>query len=279
MRVVLIALAALSLAACQRSESEASYEAAPAAEAAAPTKAKSEAPAMPLAQLAYRYSYAINAPAKALRDLVSRHEAACASAGPDQCQVISANVSSDGEDRLSGQLKLRAQPGWLKGFRAGLEADAQSVGGRLAKSDVDTDDLSRTIVDTEAELKSRIILRDRLQQHLATRPGKLTDLFEMEQELARVQGEIDAMKANVASMKTRVATSELTIAYASTGVMAPDGVFAPLGEAANDVVRLSVGTLSVLVRLLAIVAPVGVAVALGLWIGRLSRRKRVTPAS
>lgn len=279
MRVVLFALAALSLAACQKSESGSAQDAAaPAAEAAA-SKPDNPAAAVPLAQLAYRYDYAINAPAKALRDLVSRHEAACVVAGPAPCQVISATVTSDGEDRLSGKLTVHAQPAWLRAFRTTLEGDAKSVGGRLAKSDVASEDLSRTIVDTEAELKSRVILRDRLQQHLATRPGKLTDLFEMEQELARVQGEIDAMRANVASMKTRVATSELTIAYASTGVMAPDGVFSPLGEAANDVVRLGVGTLAVLVRLLAILAPIGAVAGLAFWMSRLSRRKRATPAS
>ena len=76
--------------------------------------------------------------------------------------------------------------------------------------------VTRVIVDTEATLRAKRALRDRLQQLLATRPGSLADLLGVERELARVQGEIDSSEPNLASTRTRVAMSAVTIEYAST---------------------------------------------------------------
>jgi hypothetical protein len=289
MRIVVCAAAALVLAACAQKTEDAAPEtaaadavAAPAAEAAGQSDARSAAaartaPVVPLARLAYSYVVAISAPAKEIRPLVDRHEAACMAAGPAVCQVTSASVDTQGADIVRGELKLRAQQDWLTGFRRTLGKDAEAAGGKLAQNDVETEDLSRQIVDTEAMLRSRTILRDRLENVLATRPGKLADLLEVEQELARVQGEIDALNSSLASMRTRVATSQLTIAYTSLGVVAPDGVFAPVREAVTDVVGLSVGTLAFLIRLIAIVGPLAALAGLLAWLMLRGRRKTPSP--
>ena len=89
---------------------------------------------------------------------------------------------------------------------------------------MESEDLTRQIVDTEAAVRARTALRDRLQAILATRPGKLSDLLEVEKELARVQGELDATQSELAVMRTRVVTSLLTITYSSgASLMAPRG--------------------------------------------------------
>ena len=277
MRIAICALAALTLAACQKSQEYSEAASAPAADAAAAPErspqVKSVASQVPLAQLAYRYRYAISAPAKAIRGLVSRHETACMAAGPALCQVVSANISEDGKDRVAGELTLRAQPAWLASFRKGLSGEAEAAGGRIAGSQVESEELTRQIVDTEAQVRARTLLRDRLERTLATRPGKLSELLELERELARVQGEIDAATSALAVMRTRVATSQLTVAYRSDGVLAPQGAFAPLGEAVSEVVSLSVMTLAFLIRILAIAAPLGALTAAVWWLGR--RRGRV----
>ena len=103
--------------------------------------------------LAYSYTYGIEAPPRAIRLLVARHEAACAAAGPTVCQMTSANVQEVGEDQIRGSLQLRATPAWLKRFREGLAGEARAEGGRVVQSNVTSEDLSRQIVDTEAALR------------------------------------------------------------------------------------------------------------------------------
>lgn len=121
---LLCAVAALSLAACQKSETQAPANT-PAA-AAAPRDAA--APAAP--KLAYAHSVTLAAPQDGLRQLVTRHEETCRAAGPDLCQVLGASLEmGSGGGRSVGQLDLRASPEWLRTFQSGLDADARAVGG------------------------------------------------------------------------------------------------------------------------------------------------------
>jgi len=224
---------------------------APAAEA----DARPERPAISIPQLAYSYAYELSAPAKAIRAMVARHEAACAQAGPTVCQLTGSSVREMGDDRIEGTVKLRATPAWLGRFRAGLGSDVQAAGGRVTHASVVSEDLSRQIVDTEAAIRAKATLRDRLQALLASRPGKLSELLELERELAQVQGELDATQSELAVMRSRVATSELTLSYASAGVIAPEGVLAPLAEAVTGMVGILVLTLAGMVTVLAWTAP------------------------
>jgi len=287
-RITLCALAALSVAACQKAGESPQYEAAsaPAADAASAPAAKSDAPdvgraeapsPMALPQLAYVYKYALAAPPQKVRGLVSKHEQVCWAAGPTVCQVVGSNVREDGPDEISASLTLKAQPAWLRTFRAGLEDDTKAAGGRTVTADTTSDDLSRNLVDTEAALRSQVILRDRLEQTLKTRKGKVSELFEMEQQLAQVRGQIDATRSQLALMRGQVATSELRIDYRSEGVLAPKGSLAPLGQAAGDVVGIFVFTLAFLIRALAVIAPLAGLGALAWWLAKLQeQRKRAT---
>jgi hypothetical protein len=214
--------------------------------------------------LAYRYGYGIETPANRVRGLMGQHESACAAAGPGQCQVVSSSVREYGEDRLRANLSFRATPTWLKGFRDGLEGETKAAGGRVTKAEVDSEDLSRQIVDTEARLRAMTTLRDRLQNLLATRPGKLSDLVEIERELARVQGDIDSTQSQLAVMRGRVAMSEVTVEYESIGTLAPQGVLSPLLQAVTDFLGIVVYTLAAMIRLIAWLGPWVLAGA-GLW--------------
>lgn len=281
-RTMLCALAALSLAACQkaavddRSAPAAEVVAAPAADAAAEAEGAPGAPpiGMPMPQLAYVYKYALAAPPDKVRGLVSKHERVCWAAGPTVCQVVESNVSEEGADKISAALTLKAQPAWLRTFRAGLEDDTTAAGGRTVTADTTSDDLSGEMVDTEAALRSQVVLRDRLEATLRTRTAKVSELFEMEQQLAQVRGQIDATRGRLAMMKGQVATSELRIDYRSEGMGAANGSLAPLGEAAGDVVGILVFTLAFLIRALAVIAPVAGLGALVWWLTKRQEQKK-----
>ncbi|MEW5683784.1 MAG: DUF4349 domain-containing protein [Pseudomonadota bacterium] len=284
--LLLYATTALSLVACQKRDGGSMTASAPAAEAAAPAadpsvsfRAEISPGPLPASQLAYAYQFALSAPPPAVRKLVSKHEAVCWAAGPSVCQVVGSNIEEQGKDQVSATLTLRAQPQWLRTFRSGLDDDTRAVGGRPVNTRTTSDDLATQMIDTDAEMRSLVILRDRLEETLRTRKGKLSEVMEVEAQLAEVRARIDAARSLAASMKGRVAASTLTISYQSSGVLAPSGSLAPLGEAVRDVVGLFVGMLAIMIRAGAVLAPVGGLAAVLWWLQRRMRRPAPKPPS
>lgn len=285
-RAAVLLVSFLALAACSRPAASDAPEAAADVPAEAPAAAgavaklvppPSKAPLETAPQLAYSYEYDITAPPKAVRALAAKHEAACQAAGATVCQVTGASVSEEGSDQVRASLSIRATPAWLKTFRAGLADQAEKAGGRVASAVTNTEDLSRALVDTEAALRAKITLRDRLQSLLANRPGKLSELLELEQALAQAQGEIDATQSELAVMRTRVATSKLDISYASMGVLAPDGAGAPISQAVSEIAGGLAMTAAIMIRLLTWAGPWALLIGGGGWLW-MKRRGKVRPA-
>ena len=179
-----------------------------------------------------------------------------------------------------GDLSLRATAPWVAQFKTALSADVQASGGRLATTEVTSDDLTRQVVDTEAAVRAKTALRDRLQTTLETRPGKIDDLVDLETKLADVQGDLDATQSELVAMRERVAMSEVKISYNSTGVFAAEGVWTPVADAAHQVVGAFAGSLAFLVMAVGVLAPwaiaLGFVAVLGLMVSR--RRKTARPS-
>jgi hypothetical protein len=206
--------------------------------------------------LAYTYQEDVRAPGDRLFALMDRQKAACASAGWARCQITAAEFSRT-NGLVSGSLTLAAEPSWLAAFREALEQEARAAGGRIVRSAVSTEDLTRETTDADAMLKAKLTLRDRLLALIASRPGKLADLLDAERELARVQGEIDAAQSELAVMRGRVQTSTLTINYMSEG--SGDGGLDMVGQAIRNSVDISEKALAVLITILAALLPFGLA--------------------
>lgn len=190
--------------------------------------------------LAYSYRYGFELPADNVTALKTRHEKACAASGPAICQVMASEVNNIGGE-LSAELKIRAAPAWLSAFRNGLSEDAAAAGGRIRRSAIEVEDLTRAIVDVEAQLKAKTILRARLQSMLATRPGDVSDLVAIERELARVQGEIDSTQGQLNLMRGRVEMSDVTLSYDS----APRALSGQTGEPLRRAATGALGTVAV----------------------------------
>lgn len=219
MRFALLTVAALlSFAACTKSEPKyrdysdtgTSVELRKAAGGESIARRQSSAP-----MLAYSYRYGIEVPAEHLTDLSVTHEKACAAAGPTVCQFMGSQVTTESGDSYR-EIRLRAEPKWLASFRVRLGRDVAEVGGRVWSSAVEVEDLTRSIVDIEAQLRAKLTLRDRLQDMLASRPGNVSDLVAIERELARVQGEIDSTLSQLDLMRGKVRMSDVTLTYASS---------------------------------------------------------------
>ena len=276
--VVFLALvAAPTLGACKArpaAPADLAAASAPGPEAKAPRNPSDPTATGPM--LAYSYSYTIEAPADQVPALSRRQEQVCTAAGPSVCQVLGSDaVAEDGE--ASGSLKLRATPSWIAGFRGRIDADARAVGGRVASQGVETEDLARSIVDTGAELRAKTLLRDRLEKLLASRPGKLEELLQLEKSLAEVEGEIDAAQSELSAMQARVQMSDLSLNFrAKGGVLGPRAT-APLGRAFGGFLAHAIDSAALLVTLLSYLLPMAGAGAVGWVMVRWVRRRRARP--
>ncbi|MFT4090505.1 MAG: DUF4349 domain-containing protein [Asticcacaulis sp.] len=230
-----------------------------------------------LPQIAYDYAYGFSAPSASLPDLVAKHQSACEKAGAGACLLISSSAAQNPEDRYTAyDLELRVSPAWLKQFQTGLEADLKGTKGSIARHSVTSEDLSLNIVDTEARLNNKLALRDRLQEIIRQRPGKISELIEAETQLAQVQADIDAAQSALAVMKKRVATVRLTLNYQSEAVAASTSSFSPITDALNNVVRNFMWTLGLLIQLMSALLPVLLIGIPAVYYGRkwwLKRRK------
>ncbi len=235
----------------------------------------SDNPSAGVPMLAYVYGATLELPAKGVRETMGRHEAACRAAGPAVCQVLGSSVNAaDDEHAVYGAMQIRAQPRWLETFRAGLDAEARSAGGRVRETSVSSEDLTRQIVDTDAHLRAQKTLRERLQQLLKSRPGRLSDLLETERELARVQGDIDSAESQLAVMRQRVATSLLNLAYQSKPNAVTGGTFEPVADAFTEFASIVMTGFAFIIRLIAVLIPVGVVLAPLAWLFLRWRRGR-----
>jgi hypothetical protein len=230
--------------------------------------------ASPILFLAYTFSRGLEIPSERLAGVMDMHVQACQAAGPRVCQLIGSNRTGDPQSYMEGYVSFRAEPMWLRTFIAGLEAQADQAGGRIIAENVTSEDLTRQIVDTEARLRAQTALRDRLQELLRSRPGRLADLLEVERELARVQGEIDAVQSALAVMRTRVAMSELTISYRSAPRPVGSDTFEPLRNAFANFLGIVVAGFAAIITIIAGLIPVAIVVVPLVWLALRWRKRR-----
>ncbi|MDZ4689974.1 DUF4349 domain-containing protein [Terricaulis sp.] len=228
----------------------------------------------PVLYLAYSYGLGLEIPSQRLSAVMDAHVTACQSAGPRLCQLIGSNRSGDPDSQMSGYVQLRAEPQWLRTFMEGMAAEVDEAGGRINSRTTGSEDLTRQIVDTEARIRALSALRDRLQELLRSRPGRLADLLEVERELARVQGELDAIQSNLAVMRTRVSMSELNIQYQSAPRPLGSDTMEPLRQAFADFLGVIVGGFAAILYIIAGLIPILVVVAPLIWLALRWRKRR-----
>ena len=262
----------------QARETPASTEAAPATRqklALPPAEAVKTQASVALPQIAYSYDFTLELPAASVVPLFERHRKACEAAGPARCQIVGAETETVAGTDTSATLALRAESGWLAAFRSRLTSDAQGADGRIAASRTASEDLGRQISDSGARLRALTTLQARLEALLANRTGKLGDLLEIERELARVGGEIDATRSALADMGGRVTLPRATINYRPDSLaVAGAGAGSGLG---GQLYAVTTTSLFALLNLIAALLPwLVILVPLGWLVRRVLRRRRAT---
>jgi hypothetical protein len=209
---LLAPISLLALAACSNetdgSAPDAGFGEAASEEAAADTVAEAAPaggdfavlPARPdipvtLPKMAYAFDYGFRLAGGAIAPLQQQHADMCEAQGPYACRIVSLTRTGEDEDEIRGELQLAVASDKARGFGALLSAAAEAADAEAFRANIQGDDLSKSIVDTEARLRSRIALRDRLMEVLETRRGKVEELVEAERQVAAVNEEIDQARS------------------------------------------------------------------------------------
>ena len=219
-------------------------------------------------QVAYRYAYGFRLPSDAIRPLQERHADMCEAKGPDVCRIISMDQAENEGDYAYGSLTLAVRARDARTFGKELANASGKVDGELVSSSIEGEDFSKRIVDTEARLRARTVLRDRLMEVLRNRKGTVSELVAAERGVAQVNEEIDQAQSWLTEMRGRVAYSNMTVSYES-GKPSSGGFVDPIRSALGSLAGIFGTMISTLIVLLAVLVPLGL---LGWLVWRLWRR-------
>jgi Domain of unknown function (DUF4349) len=266
MRLLMIA-AIFSLAACGQRDVAYPADAASEAVASADVVAKSPmagepAPAQPGPTtgryLAYEYSFTLELPSKAVGPVQEAQAAACRAVPANGCLVVGSSINRGDDGAVYGQLQMRMVPARVQPFRADLTKAVHGADGEITAATTNSEDLTQAIVDTEAVMRAKTALRERLLALLNRQTGKVADLLEVERELARVQQEIDAATSALKVYRLRTDLSLVTITFVSERSSVGGDVANPLAGAFRDFFRIMSYSAAGIVRVIAGILPLAV---------------------
>jgi hypothetical protein len=157
--------------------------------------------------------------------------------------------------------------------------------GKVTSEGQDGEDVTQQSTDLDARLANSRAAEVRLKDIMAHRTGRLSDVLQVEQEIARVRGEIEQMEAQRKALDRRITLAAVTIQIAEERKAAVDlgplPIAAQFSNAVIDGYSAAVNSALEVVLAIARVAPVAILWALVLafpaWIMR--RRLRQTFAA
>lgn len=280
MRLILLAALCLASAGCGKTatSNEAPEKLTTFDAAAAP-----ETPTGP--QIAYSYSLDYVLDGTKIAAVQARQVALCQGLGRQRCQIVRTQVSRNGDrgDYVSGAASLLVDARIATEFGKRLDAVVTDAGGTVSGRTTSAEDVTKQVIDTDARVRAKQALADRLFALIRAADGKVADLVAAEKAYADTQEELDAARSLQQSLRQRVAMSAISIDYAST---AANDMFAPLRRSADAAGESFGGSLGLLFTFVIVSAPWVVLLALLLWLRRrmgwrwpFRRRRRIDPSA
>lgn len=150
--------------------------------------------------------------------------------------------------------------------------------GKLESISIEAEDVGEQFVDVTARMENARRLERRLIELLATRTGKLKDVLDVEQALARVREEIERHEGRIRYLRAHTAVSTLSVEVHEPVPIVVTAGRSVMGEAFRQAWRNFVALASVIVQSLGVLIPLGV-VALVVWILVKRTRRVATPST
>ncbi len=223
--------------------------------------------AVSIPQIAYTYTYGYRIAATEIPLVQKAHADLCERSGPEVCHILNLSQSGGEGDYATGTLEIEVVAPRARSFGDQLAKLVENKGGDTIDTAISGEDLSRQIVDTEARLRARILLRDRLMEILRTRTGKVSELVEAERGVAAVNQEIDEAQSWLAEMKGRVSFSKITINYQS-GSPAAGGFLEPIRQALGSAASMLGITVALIISTFIFLLPWAIILIGVLWTKR-----------
>jgi hypothetical protein len=163
---------------------------------------------------------------EAVAPLFTSTQAACEADAAGACVVMASRL--DTGERPRAELTVRAAPAGIARLLAKLHS-----GNGLVGESASSEDLAAPIVDTERQIAMAREYRDSLLALRARGGNDIKALMSINEELARVQSQLESATGERAHLQQRIDTETLTVAIASTGERAPHP-WRAVGDALHD---------------------------------------------
>ena len=148
--------------------------------------------------------------------------------------------------------------------------------GKLESVNVSAEDVGEEFTDATARMANARRLETRLIELIATRTGKLKDVLDVEQELARVREAIERYEGRLRYLQAHAALSTLTICVHEPPPVVGHPGSSVVAEAAKQAWRNFVWLFALVVQSLGIVIPLGTVATLG-WVAMKRWRRGQAP--
>jgi len=130
--------------------------------------------------------------------------------------VATTNSEKQANGKLRGQVVVKVLPENLDRFLQKIRSL-----GELKNQTLGTEDVTKAYFDTDARLKNAHVMEQRLIDMLKTKTGKVSDLLQVEKELARVREEIEKMQGELKYWDSQVQFATVTISLAEKDMEEP----------------------------------------------------------
>ncbi|WP_256358009.1 DUF4349 domain-containing protein [Bacillus sp. sid0103] len=130
--------------------------------------------------------------------------------------ITESNVSKEGNEQVSGSIKIRIPQ---KNFQAFLH-DAESQAAEVLQRNITGQDVTEEYVDLESRLKSKRVVEERLTTFMKS-AVKTEDLLKISADLAVVQEEIEAIEGKMKFLENQTSLSTVNINLYEKRVVIP----------------------------------------------------------
>jgi hypothetical protein len=137
-------------------------------------------------------------------------------ANEERGYVATTDSQKQANGKLRGQIVVKVLPENLDRFLQRIRGL-----GELKNQSLGTEDVTKAYFDTDARLKNARVMEQRLIDMLKTKTGKVSDLLQVEKELARVREEIEKMQGELKYWDSQVQFATVTISLTEKDMEEP----------------------------------------------------------
>jgi hypothetical protein len=178
--------------------------------------------------------------------------------------------SDDGAGHQRGQITVRVPSERFDGAVSALKAL-----GQVRNEAVQTQDVTKAYSDLETRLKVKRETASRLREILTRQTGKVSEVLEVEREIARVIEEIEQAEGERRYFDNQISLSTITVSLHEPAAMVTPGALDPIVYALRQSLRTMGESFGSLIELASALLPWIIALYLAFRVVRWRLRRRV----